>query len=102
MSPARKRRRRRARASAASRRRPHIHTVSFDSGEDEWVDALVHALRSQGLPNAARSQIVRVALRALRDALAKQTGQEVARFFIRREADRLLANLDATADLPFD
>jgi len=102
MKPTRKRRTRLSRASAASRRRPHIHSVSFDPTEDQWVDALVHSLRDQGLPHAARSQIIRVALQDLRGALAQHTGQDVARFFIQRDADRLLATLSAPPHLPFD
>jgi hypothetical protein len=103
MSPARARRTGRARhALAHRRRRPHIHTVSFDPAEDAWVDALVHVLEDHGSPCAARSAIVRVALHTLHEALTGFTQQEIATFFVERDADLLRAIFDRTPRLPFD
>jgi hypothetical protein len=102
MSPARARRTRLSQDPIELRRRPHIHTVSFDPTEDAWVDALVTVLQDHEVPSAARSAIIRVALQTLRDALAGRTPQEIAKFFVQRDADRVLATFDGTSRLPFD
>ena len=83
-------------------RRRRIHTVSFDPIEDDWLETIVGILTAEGHPNAARSEIVRVALLGLREALAGRTHQDVAKFFVQRDADRLLATFDGTPRLPFD
>ena len=83
-------------------RRRRIHTVSFDPIEDDWIETIVGILTAEGHPNAARSEIIRVALLGLREALAGRTRQDVAKFFVHRDADRLLATFDGTPRLPFD
>ena len=87
---------------ARPRRRPHIHTVSFDPADDAWTDALVEALLEAGVPDATRSVVIRVALQALREVLAELTGPDLSRFFVQRHADRLLSGFDDTSRLPFD
>ena len=69
-------------------------SVSFDPTEAEWVRALVATLKQQGYRKARRSEVIHVALIVLRDALAGLTREEIVRFFIQRELERLarLAN----------
>ena len=64
-------------------------SVSFDRSEAEWVGDLVAALKHQGYTKARRSEVVRVALLVLQDALAGRTREEIVRFFIQRDLDRL-------------
>ena len=75
--------------------------MSFDPREDAWVDALIHLLGEAGYPKVARSEVVRVGLLGLQDALAGRTPSEIATFF-QRDAERLLASFDGTRRLPFD
>ena len=84
------------------RHRRRIHTVSFDPTEDEWIDALVDLLSEAGYPKAGRSEIVRVGMRALQDALAGRTHSEILTFFVLGDAEWLLASFDGTPRLPFD
>jgi hypothetical protein len=84
-------------------RRRRIHTISFDPIEDEWLNAIIEILAAEGHPKAARSEVVRVALTGLREALADHTRAAIVRFFVQRDADRLFAALDSTTRrLPFD
>ena len=64
-------------------------SVSFDLTEAEWVGDLVATLKHQGYTKARRSEVVRVALLVLHDALAGRTREEIFRFFIQRDLDRL-------------
>ena len=64
-------------------------SVSFDPTEAEWVRDLVGTLQQQGYSKARRSEVVRVALLVLQDALAGRTREEIVRFFIQRDLDRL-------------
>ena len=82
--------------------RRRIHTVSFDPIEDEWIDALVNLLSDAGYPKAGRSEIVRVGVRGLQDALAGRTRSEILKFFVLRDAEWLLASFHGTLRLPFD
>lgn len=82
--------------------RRRIHSVSFDASEDDWIDALVDLLSEAGYPKAGRSEIIRVGLLGLQDALAGRTRAEILKFFVLRDAERLLASLDGTPRLPFD
>ena len=82
--------------------RRRIHSVSFDASDDEWLDDLVDLLTEAGYPKAARSEIVRVGLVGLQEALAGRTRAEILKFFVLRDAERLLASLDGTPRLPFD
>ena len=84
------------------RHRRRIHTVSFDPTEDEWIDALVDLLSEAGYPKAGRSEIVRVGMRGLQDALAGRTRSEILKFFVLRDAEWLLASFTGTPRLPFD
>ena len=84
------------------RHRRRIHTVSFDPTEDEWIDALVDLLSEAGYPKAGRSEIVRVGMRALQDALAGRTQSEILTFFVVGDAEWLLASMNGTLRLPFD
>jgi hypothetical protein len=83
----------------ASRHR--IRSISFDPADAEWVDAHVELLRQAGYAKAARAEIVRAALQQLQHALAGRTRAEVVKFFLDREAERLLTSLDGTPRLPF-
>jgi hypothetical protein len=77
--------------------RPHAHdrirhrglSVSFDPTEAAWVSDVVATLKHQGYTKARRSEVVRVALLVLQDALAGRTHEEILRFFIQRDLDRL-------------
>jgi len=71
-------------------------SISFDPAEAEWVDALVALLKQEGYPKAGRSEVVRLALLQLRDALAGRSRPDIIKFFVQREADRLVATLDGT------
>ena len=84
------------------RHRRRIHTVSFDPTGDEWLDALLDLLTEAGYPKAGRSEIVRVGLLGLQEALAGRTRSEILKFFVLRDAERLLASFDGTPRLPFD
>ena len=84
------------------RHRRRIHTVSFDPTEDEWLDTLLDLLTEAGYPKAGRSEIVRVGLLGLQEALAGRTRSEILKFFVLREAERLLASFDGMPRLPFD
>jgi hypothetical protein len=47
------------------------------------------------------AEVVRAALQALDQALAGRTRDEIVKFFLDREAERLLASFDRTLRLPF-
>jgi hypothetical protein len=49
----------------------------------------VAALKHHGYAKARRSEVVRVALLVLQDALADRTREEIVRFFIQCDLDRL-------------
>jgi hypothetical protein len=74
---------------AADRARHRGLSVSFDPTEAEWVRDLVATLNAQGYTKARRSKVVRVALLVLQEALAGKTPEEIFRFFIHRDLDRL-------------
>ena len=82
--------------------RRRIHTVSFDPTGDAWLDALLDLLTEAGYPKAGRSEIVRVGLLGLQEALAGRTRSEILTFFVLRDAERLLASFDGAPRLPFD
>ncbi len=82
--------------------RRRIHTVSFDPTEDDWIDALLALLTEAGYPKAGRSEIVRVGVLGLQAALAGRNRSEILKFFVMRDAERLLAFFDGTPRLPFD
>jgi hypothetical protein len=90
------------RDSSDPSRRHRGLSISFDLAEERWVDTLVDLLREEGFPRAGRSEVVRLGLLQLREALAGKTRQQIVRFFIRRDADRLAATLDRVPRLPFD
>jgi hypothetical protein len=69
-------------------------SISFDQTEAEWVDALVNLLKQERYPHAGRSEVVRMGLLQLRDALAGRTRSEIVKFFIQRDAERLAASVD--------
>lgn len=80
--------------------RHRIRSISFDPGDAEWVDGLVELLRQAGYPKAARAEIVRTALQELHQVLAGRTHGEIVKFFLDREAERVLASFDRTPKLP--
>lgn len=81
--------------------RHRIVSISFDPADAEWVDALVEILRQAGYAKAARAEVVRTALQELHHVLAGRPRQEIVKFFLDREAERLLASFDGTPRLPF-
>ena len=81
---------------AHDRHRHRGLSISFDPAEAQWVHDLVEVLKQQGYAKAKRSEVVRVALLVLRDALAGQTREDILRFFIQRDLDRLTARLAST------
>ena len=80
--------------------RHRILSISFDPADAEWVDAIVDLLRQAGYPKAARAEIVRTALQGLHQVLAGRTHAEIVKFFLDREAERLLAPFNGTPKLP--
>ncbi len=81
--------------------RHRIRSISFDPADGEWVDLLVDILRQAGYAKAGRTEIVRAALQELHKVLAGRTRAEIVKFFLDREAERLLSSLDGTPRLPF-
>jgi hypothetical protein len=86
-------------ADLASRQR--IRFISFDPVDADWVDTLVDLLRGAGYAKAARAEVVRAALQELHHVLAGRTREEIVKFFLDREAERLLAPFNGTPKLPF-
>jgi hypothetical protein len=84
------------------RRRCRGLSISFDTAEARWIDTLVDALRQEGFPRAARSEVVRLGLLELREALAGRTAPEIVKFFAKREADRFLAAIKGTTHPPLE
>ncbi len=82
------------RASAGANRHRGV-SISFDPIELDWVDSLVHALDENGYPLAARSEVIRMALLELRDALRGKTQSEIVEYFAHRHGDRLVASVVA-------
>lgn len=79
------------------KRRSRGLSISFDLPEAEWVEALVVLLKEGGYPKARRSEIVRMGLLELQDALAGRTRADIVKYFAQRDAARLVATLDGTA-----
>jgi hypothetical protein len=77
-------------------------SISFDPAEARWIDGLVDLLRQEGFPRAARSEVVRLAVLGLRDALAGRTRSEIVQFLLQRDADRNAAANNDSPILPFD
>jgi hypothetical protein len=77
-------------------RRSRGLSISFDPSEAEWVDRLVALLKEADYPKARRSEVVRIALFALQDALAECTRADIVRYFAQRDAARLVATVDGT------
>ena len=82
--------------SPASTRRTRGLSISFDPPEARWVDALVALLKEQGYPNAKRSEVVRIALLELQDALAGRTRADIVKHFVQRDATRRMATISGT------
>ena len=83
------------------RRRRRIHSINFDDHDGEWIDGLVALLAETGYQKAGRSEVVRIALFGLREALAGRTPMEIVRFFLDRDSERLMAAFEGTPKLPF-
>jgi hypothetical protein len=49
-----------------------------------------------------RSEIVRVSVLSLQEALVGRSRSEILKFFVVRDAERLLTSFDGTSRLPFD
>jgi hypothetical protein len=78
-----------SRASAAKRSRGV--SISFDPTELEWVDRLVRTLEREGYALAARSEVIRVGLIGLREAVRDLTPSETVMYFAQRHADDVVA-----------
>ena len=78
-------------------RRSRGLSISFEPPEAEWVDALVCLLEEEGYPKARRSEVVRIALFDLQQALADRTRLDIAKYFVQRDAARLVAAVERTA-----
>jgi len=63
-------------------RQRRVHSINFEPETDDWLEALVELLRRAGLPEAGRSEVIRVALSALQHELATQGPGETVRFFL--------------------
>lgn len=77
-------------------RRSRGLSISFDPPEVKWVDAMVSLLREGGYPNAKRSEVVRVALFELQNALTGRTREEIVKYFVERDAARRVATFGRT------
>jgi len=70
--------------------------LSISSGRS-WMGRRACCPAEAGrLSKASRSEVVRLALLRLRDALAGRSRSDTVRFFVQREADRLVATLEGT------
>ena len=85
-----------SRASADAKRHRGV-SISFDPAELKWVDQLVGTLEQGGYALAARSEVIRVGLIELREALGKMTPSEIVMYFARRHADSIVAAAASTA-----
>jgi hypothetical protein len=74
---------------------------SVDQALKAAQSATERTMRQAGYPKAARAEVVRAALQELHHVLAGRTRAEVVKFFLDREADRLLASFHGTPRLPF-
>lgn len=71
-----------------------VHSISFETATDEWVDSVVLLLRQAGLPKAGRSEVVRVALLELQRTAVVQSRAEIVKFFLDRDVEWRLARID--------
>ena len=78
-------------------RRSRGLSISFEPPEAEWVNALVGLLKEEGYPHARRSEVVRIALFGLQEALANRTRVDIVKYFVQRDAARLVAVVERTA-----
>lgn len=79
------------------RRRSRGLSISFEPSEATWVDALVLLLDDAGYHKARRSEVIRIALFELQNALAGRSREDILKYFVQREAARLVATVDANA-----
>lgn len=71
-----------------SQARPRrVHSINFQSADDDWIESVVDILRRAGLPKAGRSEVVRVALAELQATLADHTPVDTVRFFLDRDIE---------------
>ncbi len=77
-----------------------VHSINFDPSVDEWVESLVSRLVAIGYPKAGRSGVVREALWELRQKLADCSDGDILRYFVERDAARLLTSVDRTPVAP--
>jgi hypothetical protein len=66
-------------------RQRRVHSINFEPEIDDWLESLVELLRRAGLPKAGRSEVIRVALSALRRELATHGQADTVRFFLERD-----------------
>lgn len=78
-----------------SKRRRNV-SVSFDPPQLKWVDTLVDTLEKAGYPAPARSDVIRIALGDLQEALKDKPPAEIAEYLAQRHADRFLAAVRGT------
>ena len=88
-----------SRASADANRHRGV-SISFDPTELKWVDELVGTLEREGYALAGRSEVIRIGLIELREALGEMTPSELVMYFARRHADRVVASAARTASSP--
>lgn len=86
-----------------SNRRSRGLSISFERPEAQWVDGLVALLRDGGYPSAKRSEVVRIAVLALQDAMAGRGRADIVKYFVERDAARRVAAVTgSTPKLPSD
>ena len=86
-----------AKAQGGQKRRSKGLSISFEPPEAQWVDALVCLLKEEGYPKARRSEVVRIALFEFQQVLADRTRVDIVKYFVQRDAARLVAAVERTA-----
>lgn len=72
----------------------YVHSINFDPMDNEWVDSIAARLSALGYPKAGRSAVVRAALLDLRKTLAGRSDSDIVRFFLEKDAMRVLTAVD--------
>ena len=84
-----------------SNRRSRGLSISFEPPDEQWVDTLIALLREGGYPRAKRSEVMRIAVLALQDALAGRSRADIVKYFVEKDAARRVSAFNGmTPKLP--
>jgi hypothetical protein len=70
--------------TATSAEHRHVVSVSFRADELAWVDSIVSSLKAVGYRQVSRSEVVNVALGALRESVGDRSPYDMLRYFLDR------------------